>query len=238
MRQQLELPAPSRQTLLDPSTTLLPGDLALVGARNGEDAERILCAIALDVAPARDILIVTPNPHEMTLVLLSIITGLPTDAIGREMLASEIARVREASRRLGQEPISLIDAVVYQGRADEVGRWLEEHPGGAAIVPAAWPASFGRDEDGAADFVRSLKAIARETGGSIVIPWRLNSHVRNDPRPMLRDLAVSGAAEDDADLIMLVHDREDGIEIRIEKNRHGPTGYVWDSREQPHNRAY
>jgi replicative DNA helicase len=65
-----------------------------------------------------------------------------------------------------------------------------------------------------------------------VIPWRVNQPRRLDRRrPQLEDLAVSGAAENDADLVILFHESEYGIDIMIAKNRHGPTGSVYNSRD-------
>ena len=229
-RKQQELPPPSGRTLLDPSCTLLPGDLALVGTRRDEDAELVLSIIALDAAYSRDVLLIVQDEWWAQVLLLSIKTDIPAEAIAHKTLTSDaVAQLREAARLLNTLPIEMSRSSGYKNEFEVVEKWLELHPGGIVVMPAAWPASLGNDEQGAAAFVRELKEIARTYDGAIAIPWHLNDHRRLDKRPQLRDLAVSGAAEDDADLVLLFHSSEYGVEITLAKNRHGATGHVYET---------
>lgn len=85
---------------------------------------------------------------------------------------------------------------------------------------------------------RSLKGLARELNVPVMALSQLNREVekRTDHRPMLADLRESGAIEQDADVVMLLHragyyrdsGREDDTEaeVIIAKQRSGPVGKV------------
>ncbi len=87
---------------------------------------------------------------------------------------------------------------------------------------------------------RSLKALAKEINAPVVALSQLSRRpeMREDKRPQLADLRESGAIEQDADLVMLIHrpgfynPKEEAeqagspTKIIIAKQRNGPTGEV------------
>ncbi len=83
---------------------------------------------------------------------------------------------------------------------------------------------------------RSLKALARELKIPIIALCQLNRGLegRTNKRPQLSDLRESGAIEQDADLVLLIHrsglyeepepDLDKPITMIVAKNRNGPVG--------------
>lgn len=82
---------------------------------------------------------------------------------------------------------------------------------------------------------RQLKIIAGELDCPVIALSQLNrqSEGRGDGRPNLADLRESGAIEQDADVVLLLHVPQEGgipdegrLEVAIAKNRHGPAGRI------------
>ncbi len=81
---------------------------------------------------------------------------------------------------------------------------------------------------------RNLKTLARELNVPVLAAAQLSRAVeqRTDKKPMLSDLRESGSLEQDADIVMFIHKKEDIpggaqdkelIELMGAKHRNGPT---------------
>lgn len=100
------------------------------------------------------------------------------------------------------------------------------------------PADSKRDsrQEQVAQISRRLKFLARELNIPVVALAQVNrtSEDRQDHRPRLSDLRESGAIEQDADTVMLLHRpdyhepgvSEGEVEVIVGKQRNGPTGEV------------
>lgn len=85
-----------------------------------------------------------------------------------------------------------------------------------------------------ADTSRQLKILAMDLGVPVIALSQLNrgSESREDKRPGLADLRESGAIEQDADVVILLHrdimdeGKKNEIHFAVAKNRHGRTGNV------------
>lgn len=84
---------------------------------------------------------------------------------------------------------------------------------------------------------RGLKALARELGVPVLALCQLNRSLeeRTNKRPQLSDLRESGAIEQDADCVLLIHrpglyldppKRDDPVTLIVAKNRNGPVGDI------------
>jgi replicative DNA helicase len=83
--------------------------------------------------------------------------------------------------------------------------------------------------DEVAEVTRALKLLAVELEVPILALSQLNRKLedRAEKRPQLSDLRDSGAIEQDANLVLLMHRLDDQTtELAIAKNRNGPTGEV------------
>lgn len=72
---------------------------------------------------------------------------------------------------------------------------------------------------------RSLKLLAMELGIPVVTAAQLNRSPANaGTEPKLSDLRESGSIEQDADVVMLLHAKEKGVDLLVAKNRQGTCG--------------
>lgn len=85
-------------------------------------------------------------------------------------------------------------------------------------------------QEAVSEFSRGLKIIAKDFDVPVITLSQLNreSENRTDKRPLISDMRESGAIEQDADLILLLHrdmkNTPEEMLISVAKNRHGVTG--------------
>ena len=80
-----------------------------------------------------------------------------------------------------------------------------------------------------ADITKKLKSIAKGEQVVLMVPAQLNRASETEKRePMLRDLRGSGAIEQDADTVLLIHRPDNATEAKflLEKARHAAMGSV------------
>ena len=77
---------------------------------------------------------------------------------------------------------------------------------------------------------RSLKLLARELQIPILLGCQLNREAEKRGRPSLADLRESGAIEQDADIVILIHspggEQDNARELFVAKHRGGPCGKI------------
>ncbi len=200
------------------------------------------------------------SSNELMLRMFSSDTGMSTKNIVRRggLTDSERARLVNSANVISKSPLYVDDSgrvstLDIRARARRIKRELERtgkyDPIGMVVIdylqlmdgPPGSSRNANRN-DIVGQISRDLKMLAKELQWPVVALSQLNrkSTERNDLKPQLSDLRESGAIEQDADLVLLIHRPEMFVpyevakdkkwlglaQIIVAKNRHGPTGEV------------
>ena len=222
-----------------------PGHLVIVGARPKMGKTAFANSLALNATAAGHHVgfISAEMPAEqITDRWIAAMTGHAYQDLRTGSLSADaVGDVSQAASRLSQRPLWLMDQpacgigdVLRQARA-----WVVRHQIEVLIVDHLLRLRTERHDRRdleMSDMVRQLKTIAGELGICVVLLSQLNRGVekREDKRPMMSDLREAGAAEEEADAVLMLYrdavyndeSPEHEAEIGIEANRHGPTGFV------------
>ncbi len=164
---------------------------------------------------------------------------------GKIATDDEFERIRDAMERLSKAPIYIDDAPATNALSmRSVARRLKRESGiGLLIVDylqLMTPTSSRSSESlvqQVTEISRSLKTLARELDVPVLALSQLSRAIeQRRGRPRLSDLRDSGSIEQDADVVMFIHnedrynenkeERSNVSEILVEKHRNGPTGAI------------
>ncbi|MDE2079056.1 MAG: replicative DNA helicase [Patescibacteria group bacterium] len=164
---------------------------------------------------------------------------------GKITTDDEFERIRDAMERLSKAPIYIDDQPATTALTmRSVARRLKRESGiGLLIVDYLQlmtpTSSRGSDSivQQVTEISRSLKTLARELDVPVLALSQLSRAIeQRRGRPRLSDLRDSGSIEQDADVVMFIHnedryndnkeERSNVAEILIEKHRNGPTGKI------------
>ncbi len=161
---------------------------------------------------------------------------------GKLSLEEEFERLQAGMHELMQAPLFIDDKAAnnIMNMRSVLRRISSERPIGLIIVDYLQLMSTLKHYDSVVNQVteisRSLKGLAKEFNVPVIALSQLSRAVESrGGKPRLSDLRDSGSIEQDADVVMLIH-REDKygdtneknniVEILIEKHRNGPTGSI------------
>ena len=161
---------------------------------------------------------------------------------GKLNMDEEISQIQEGMHRLMSAPIYIDDKPANNiiNMRSVIRKISREKEIGLIVVDYLQLMSTTKNYDNMVNQVteisRSLKGLAKEFNVPVIALSQLSRAVESrGGRPRLSDLRDSGSIEQDADVVMFLH-REDKnneenqknqiIEILIEKHRNGPTGKV------------
>jgi len=157
----------------------------------------------------------------------------------------DIERLLQAKEKMQTMPFFVDDTrtiTVLEMRA-KARRIKMEYGLGLVIVDylqlMRGPADAERRDLAIAEISRGLRALAQELDVPVIALSQLNreSMKREDKRPRLSDLRESGSIEQDADVVILIHRKEEAeerndhvtdraVEIIVAKQRNGPTDTI------------
>lgn len=237
---------------------LRPGQLVVVGARPGVGKS----VVSLDWARYAAIQLKLPtllvslemSNAEIMNRLLAAEARVELGRINAHKLTDDDRkRIAQAQGRIFDAPLTLDDSphctighlrarLRGMARADPCRLLIVDY---LALMQA--PKAESRERE-VAELSRALKLLAKEFDVPVLAAHQLNreSTKRADKRPALADLRESGAVEQDADIVLLlhredVHDRESPrageLDIQVEKNRNGPRGVVTAAFQGHYGRA-
>jgi replicative DNA helicase len=228
----------------DLASGLVSGEMYVVGARPGVGktsfALNALCA-ACEHAP---VLLVSIEMRRRQLIerLISSIAGLNSIDVRHGRLSDEqIDRMHDARARIGGGKFWLADIPNANiAEITQVARQLKRKVPNLAVVAVDYLQLIRHETRGmkrqeqVADISGRLKALSGTIDVNVMALSQLNREVegRAGKRPQLSDLRESGAIEQDADVVALIHrpDAEDPkarageADLIIAKNRNGPIG--------------
>lgn len=86
---------------------------------------------------------------------------------------------------------------------------------------------FDKEVDRISYLSRELKCLAKDNNLAVICLSQLSrSSEKENRRPTKADLRDSGQIEADADLVLLLHSVDNGLEVIVDKNRFGPTSIL------------
>lgn len=219
---------------------LRPGGMYVVAARPAQGKSVIGQNLAVELADhgAVAFLSLEMSRAELHMRLTSQLGRVHMSSVSRQALdGQDWEGVRSARAKLQRMPLAISDEggmTVTQIRAFVRSVAREQSLGGVVLDYLQLTESADSRKERhvhVAEVSRAMKLIAKEFNVPVIVLSQVNrkSEERADGRPRMSDLRESGAIEQDADVVMLLHrpeDRPGEADIIVAKNRGGNTGEV------------
>jgi len=220
---------------------LRAGQLAIVGARPGAGKSVMLLAAARHAALRQDTttLFVSLEMSQQEVLDRYLAAETRTDLaqlIQREVpeerwsvIARRLTDLTAGRLHLLDKPRCTVADIANEARATRAGLVVVDY-----LQLMGSVGRFSSRQEEVSALSRSLKLLARDLEIPVLVASQLNrgTDSRADPKPRLSDLRESGAIEQDADVVALLHrDPHDEFlgttaELILAKNRSGPIGTV------------
>lgn len=215
-----------------------PGELIILAARPSVGKSALALNITIKVGAVAPVLFVS---LEMTADAnaeraLSIASGIPLELLQGDgpgsLKAADWDSITAGLGKLYELPITFRDATMMtMPLLATTARRMRRH--GLGLVVVDYLQLLNSTErrqnrtEAVSDISRRLKTMAMDLGVPVLALSQLN-RAADGERPTLAHLRESGSIEQDADVVLLLHEQEGKpIELIVAKNRAGPRGSVW-----------
>ncbi|MCA1185781.1 replicative DNA helicase [Saccharopolyspora sp. 6T] len=223
-----------------------PGQLIVVAARPGVGKSVLSLNAAMNVAEqglTSVFFSLEMSKQEITDRCLANLGSVDLGPIeARTLNDLDLQRLDRAGERFEEYSMRIIDDATIGGAGIRAAsRDLSRASGGLGLVVVdylqlthATDSRISREQQ-VSGFSRGLKLLAKELQVPVIAVSQLNRgpEQRQDKKPTLADLRESGAIEQDADKVLLLHHDESSevkaaseLEVIVAKNRQGRTGSV------------
>ena len=222
---------------------IVPGELAVLAARPGMGKTALAGCWAVETARnVGPVLFISCEVKDRTIgSRLLAREGHIDNRAFREGLGNSqylLPRMKEAAERLRSIPLQIVDTSRQAITPMQVRRMARKVKGGVAMVVVDYLQLMYPDskhdsrEREIADMSRSMKRLAVELDCPVLLLSQLNRKVEEGNRePQLSDLRESGAVEQDADIVIMLHaDKRDldgadvPMQALVRKGRSSGTG--------------
>lgn len=221
---------------------LQPGELTILAARPSMGKTALAMNIATNAARAGHYVLVFSmemSEHALVARLFSSVATIPLSQIlSGDLDQMELEHLRESAQAVAALPMSVDDTgglTVGQLMAKARLRATKATVGLVVVDYLQLMSSTLEEnrERQVAEISRGLKLLARTLSAPVLALAQLNRAVESRPgsAPRLSDLRDSGAIEQDADKVLLIHRFMEGpgkgtADIIVGKNRNGPVGKI------------
>ena len=223
---------------------VVPGELVVLAARPGMGKTAMAGCWAVEVArtTGRPVLFVSCEVKDKTLgARLLAREGRIDNRAFREGLGSssaDLPKMREAAARLRGLPLQIVDSscrTVTPATVRKLARRIKDGPALVVVdyLQLMYPdTKHDSREREIADMSRSMKLLSVELDCPVLLLSQLNRKVEETARePQLSDLRESGAVEQDADIVIMLHadkreqkERDVPLTVYVRKGRSSGTG--------------
>lgn len=207
---------------------IVPGELVVLAARPGMGKTALAGCFAVEVARnIGPVLFISCEVRDKTVGSRLIAREARIDNRAfREGLGNSkslLPKMREAAAALRDLPLQIVDSSSRVVTPSAVRKLARKIPGGPALVVVDYLQLMYSDnrhnsrEQEIADMSRAMKRLAVELDCPLLLLSQLNRKVEEGNRePQLSDLRESGAIEQDADIVIMLHaDRRDKGKVDV-----------------------